>query len=235
MWFLGWVGSVTQLEDLTKSALGRGVLGDCVVKVTYTAWHGSRAVTLSRADELTGKAHLVYREDEARLVVQKAGRIRSIYADENLFWLVSEAEWMLLVYLGGPHVAVQAPALCLLPFQIEFVYEKSLPYKLLQFLLADDLCVGQTIMAGLFCMEQMIQGYVGRCLIVASEGLAEQWQDELRDKFALSFEILVKDLIEAIGRGAAFGERPLLIMHLDHTSRNEALPRLPVVRRRAMA
>ena len=222
---LGWVGSVTQLEGLTKGALGRGVLGGCVVKVAYTAWHGSWPVTLSRADDLPGKAHQsLYREDEVRLVVRKAGRIRSMDADENLFRLVSEAEWMLLVTWVILHIAVQASTLYFRSrLQIEFVYEKWLPCKPLRFLLADDLCISQTIMAGLFCMGPMIRGYVGRRLIVASYSLEEQRQDEPRDKFALSFEILVKDLIEAIGSGAAFGEWPLLIAHLDHASRNEDL------------
>src|SRR5438552_5732832 len=41
--------------------------------------------------------------------------------------------------------------------------------------------------------------------------------------------------IEAIGSGDPFGERPLLIAHLDHASRNEALRRLPAVCGRAMA
>ena len=41
--------------------------------------------------------------------------------------------------------------------------------------------------------------------------------------------------IEAIGSGDPFGEGPLLIPHLDHASRNEALRRLPAVCGRAMA
>ena len=64
---------MARLEDLTKGAIVRGVLGDRVVKVVDIAWHGSTAVTLTFTDELTGKAdqELLYREDEARLVVQK--------------------------------------------------------------------------------------------------------------------------------------------------------------------
>ena len=47
---------MARLEDLTKGALVRGVLGDRVVKVVDVAWHGSSAVTLTYTDELTGKA-----------------------------------------------------------------------------------------------------------------------------------------------------------------------------------
>jgi hypothetical protein len=35
---------MARLEDLTKGALVRGVLGDRVVKVVDIAWHGSSAV-----------------------------------------------------------------------------------------------------------------------------------------------------------------------------------------------
>ena len=43
----------------------------------------------------------------------------------------------------------------------------------------------------------MIRGDVERCLIVAPGSLVEQWQDELREKFGLEFEILTRDMIEA--------------------------------------
>src|ERR1700677_1518465 len=94
LYVMGWLLSMARLEDLTKGALVRGVLGDRVVKVVDLGWHGSGAVTLTFTDELTGKAdqELLYREDEARLVVQAAGRAWSMDADGNLFRLVSEAK-----------------------------------------------------------------------------------------------------------------------------------------------
>ncbi len=216
---------MARLEDLTKGALVRGVLGDRVVKVVDIAWHGSSAVTLTFTDELTGKAdqELIYREDEARLVVQKAGRAWSMDADGNLFRLVSEAKRISLAYLFDPFLAVQTSTLDPLPHQIEAVYEKMLPRQPLRFLLADDPGAGKTIMAGLFCKELMIRGDVERCLIIAPGSLVEQWQDELWQKFKLSFENLTKDMIEAARSGNPFGERSLLIARLDHLSRNEDL------------
>jgi SNF2 family DNA or RNA helicase len=216
---------MARLEDLTKGVLVRGVLGDRIVKVVDTAWHGSRAVTLTFTDELTGRAdqELLYREDEARLIVQQAGRAWSMDADGNLFRLVSEAKRISLAHLFDPFLAVQTSALDPLPHQIEAVYEKMLPRQPLRFLLADDPGAGKTIMAGLFCKELMIRGDVERCLIIAPGSLVEQWQDELWQKFKLSFEILTKDMIEAARSGNPFGERPLLIARLDHLSRNEDL------------
>jgi SNF2 family DNA or RNA helicase len=216
---------MARLEDLTKGALVRGVLGDRVVKVVDITWHGSSALTLTYTDELTGKAdqELLYREDEARLTVQTAGQAWSMDADGNLFRLVSEAKRISFAYLFDPFLAVQTSNLDPLPHQIEAVYEKMLPRQPLRFLLADDPGAGKTIMAGLFCKELMIRGDVERCLIIAPGSLIEQWQDELWQKFALPFEILTKDMIEAARSGNPFAERSLLIARLDHLSRNEEL------------
>ena len=216
---------MARLEDLTKGALVRGVLGDRVVKVVDIAWHGASAVTLTYTDELTGKAdqELLYREDEARLVVQKAGLAWSMDAGGNLFRLVSEAKRISLAYLFDPFLAVQTSSLDPLPHQIDAVYDKMLPRQPLRFLLADDPGAGKTIMAGLFCKELMIRGDVERCLIIAPGSLVEQWQDELWQKLALDFRILTKDMIEATRSANPFDEHPLLIARLDHLSRNENL------------
>jgi hypothetical protein len=144
-------------------------------------------------------------------------------ADGNLFRLVSEAKRISLAYLFDPFLAVQTSSLDPLPHQIEAVYDKMLPRQPLRFLLADDPGAGKTIMAGLFCKELMIRGDVERCLVIAPGSLVEQWQDELWQKFALPFEILTRDMIQAARSGNPFGERPLLIARLDHLSRNEDL------------
>src|SRR5450755_1682839 len=216
---------MSRLEDLTKGALVRGVLGDRAVKDDDIAWHGSSAITLTYTDVLSGQAgqELLYREDEGRLVVEEAGRAWSMDADGNLFRLVSEAKRISLAYLFDPFLAVQTSSLDPLPHQIEAVYDKMLPRQPLRFLLADDPGAGKTIMAGLFCKELMIRGDVERCLVIAPGSLVEQWQDELWQKFALPFDILTKDMIEAARSGNPFGERPLLIARLDHLSRNEDL------------
>ena len=62
-----------------------------------------------------------------------------------------------------------------------------LPRQPLRFLLADDPGAGKTIMAGLLIKELAIRGDLDRCLIVAPGSLVEQWQDELAQKFGLSF------------------------------------------------
>ena len=53
----------------------------------------------------------------------------------------------------------------------------------------------------------MIRGDVERCLVVAPGGLVEQWQDELREKFGLRFDILTRDQVEAAHNANPFAER----------------------------
>jgi superfamily II DNA or RNA helicase len=213
------------LEDLTKGALARGVLADRAVKVVDVEWHGSNAITLTFTDESTGKPgqELLYRDDEPRLSIEQGGRAWSMDADGSLFRLVSEAKRISLAYLFDPFLAVQTSNLDPLPHQIEAVYSKMLPRQPLRYLLADDPGAGKTIMAGLFCKELMIRGDVERCLVIAPGSLVEQWQDELWQKFGLSFEILTREMIETSRSGNPFSEKPLLIARLDHLSRNEEL------------
>jgi SNF2 family DNA or RNA helicase len=216
---------MARLEELTKGALVRGVLGDRVVRVVDVAWHGSSAVTLTYTDEATGRADqdLLYREDEPRLTVEQSVRAWSMDADGQLFRLVSEAKRISLAYLFDPFLAVQTSNLDPLPHQIDAVYGQMLPRQPLRYLLADDPGAGKTIMAGLFCKELMVRGDVERCLVIAPGSLVEQWQDELWEKFGLQFEILTRDMIEAARSGNPFVERPLLIARLDHLARNEDL------------
>jgi hypothetical protein len=75
-------------------------------------------------------------------------------------------------------------------------------------------------------MKPMIQAGGQRYFIAAAGGPAEQRQDEARDRFAFSFEILVKNLIETISSGGPFGEPSLLITHLEHITQR-GFPRLP--------
>ncbi len=216
---------MARLEDLTKGALARGVLADRAVKVVDVEWHGSNAITLTFTDESTGKPgqELLYRDDERRLSIEQGGRAWSMDADGALFRLVSEAKRISLAYLFDPFLAVQTSNLDPLPHQIEAVYSKMLPRQPLRYLLADDPGAGKTIMAGLFCKELVIRGDVERCLVIAPGSLVEQWQDELWQKFGLSFDILTREMIETSRSGNPFSEKPLLIARLDHLSRNEEL------------
>jgi superfamily II DNA or RNA helicase len=110
-----------------------------------------------------------------------------------------------------------------LPHQITAVYGEMLPRQPLRFLLADDPGAGKTIMAGLLIKELIIRGDLERCLIIAPGNLVEQWQDELKEKFDLSFDIVSREQIESSVTGNPFVERHRLIMRLDMAARSETL------------
>lgn len=110
-----------------------------------------------------------------------------------------------------------------LPHQITAVYEEMLPRQPLRFLLADDPGAGKTIMTGLLIKELMLRGDLNRCLIVCPGNLVEQWQDELNQRFHLSFDILTNQRIETASTGNAFLEIPLCIARLDKLARDQEL------------
>ena len=164
---------------------------------------------------------LLYRDREPTLEIGETGRPWSFDGDGKLFRLVSEAHRIHLAHLFDPLLAIHTSMVDPLPHQITAVYGEMLPRQPLRFLLADDPGAGKTIMAGLLIKELLIRGDLHRCLIVCPGNLAEQWQDELYQRFQLPFEILTNDKLESARTGNWFAENPLAICRLDKLSRNE--------------
>ena len=210
------------LEDLQPNAAVRGILTDGLVVVVSVQWHGSEAVELTYKTP-DGKVanELLYRSDEARLEVVEQGQPWSFDGDGALFRLVSEALRIRLAHLFDPVLAVHTSVVEPLPHQITAVYESMLPRQPLRFLLADDPGAGKTIMAGLLIKELIVRGDLERCLIVCPGSLAEQWQDELYQRFQLPFEIMTNDKLEAARTGNWFLEADLVIARLDKLARDE--------------
>jgi len=215
---------MTCLEDLKPDALVKGLVGKEAVRLISVQRMGDMAcqVFYRGQDGSTGDT-IVFRSSEADLELVSGGRKWSFEGDGELFRLVSEAERIRLAYLFDPYVAVSSSTIDPLPHQISAVYEHMLPRQPMRFLLADDPGAGKTIMAGLLIKELLIRGELERCLIVAPGSLTEQWQDELKEKFELQFELLTRDLINATGLGNPFAERPLLIARMDQLSRDDEL------------
>src|SRR5208283_2006440 len=91
------------------------------------------------------------------------------------------------------------------------------------FVLADDPGAGKTIMAGLFVRELLMRADAKRILIVAPGSLVEQWQDEMYEKFGLTFDIFSREMEGRVRGGNPFDEYDLLLARLDQLSRNEDL------------
>lgn len=213
-----------RLEDLKPNATIKGILPDALVTVVNVQWFGTEALELTYKPP-SGKVanELLYRHDEERLELAEQGRPWSFDGDGDLFRLVSEANRIRLAHLFDPVLAVHTSLIDPLPHQITAVYECMLPRQPLRFLLADDPGAGKTIMAGLLIKELIARGDLQRCLIVCPGSLAEQWQDELYQRFHLPFEILTNDKLEAARTGNWFLETNLVIARLDKLARDDAV------------
>jgi superfamily II DNA or RNA helicase len=194
--------------------------------VVQAAWIGGNALRLTYRTE-TGKLdeRLLYRDHEPRIDVVKNAAY-DLSADAALFKLAAEALRIRMAGRFDPMLAVQTSDLEPLPHQIQAVYGELLGRTPLRFLLADDPGAGKTIMAGLYIKELMLRGDLERCLIVAPGGLVEQWQDELREKFGLNFELLTRQLADAeppTPESTVFSRHKLLIARMDQLSRADDL------------
>ncbi len=211
-----------KLEEITVNSLVRGILPNSAVTIKHVQMFGNEALEVTYVDgEGKASTQLLFRDQEPNLELVVQTRPLSFTADGHLFRLASEAQRLSLAFLFDPLIAVNTSSIDPLPHQITAVYETMLNRQPLRFLLADDPGAGKTIMAGLLIKELIIRGDVARCLIIAPGSLAEQWQDELDQKFNLQFDILTNEGLQAARTGNWFQEHSLCLCRLDQLSRNE--------------
>ncbi|HEY1353447.1 MAG TPA: helicase-related protein [Ktedonobacteraceae bacterium] len=210
------------LEDLVPGKSVRGIHPQAAVAIVALTRHGADSIEIVYKDAAGSLgSQLVYRSDAELLEIVPQTLSWSFTADGASFRLVSEAYRIRLAYLFDPLIAVHTSVVEPLPHQITAVYETMLNKQPLRYLLADDPGAGKTIMTGLLIKELMVRGDLRRCLIVVPGNLVEQWQDELKRRFHLTFEILTNDRLEASTSGNAFQEMPLCIARLDKLSRDD--------------
>jgi superfamily II DNA or RNA helicase len=210
-------------DRIAPGARIRGLAAGGIAEVVQVSRFGADALNVVyRADGKVGE-RLVYRGEEAGFEFVEAGRRYAFDADGSLLRLASEAYRVRLAHLFDSYLAVSASRIEALPHQITAVYGEMLPRQPLRFLLADDPGAGKTVMAGLLIKELLIRGDLERCLIVAPGSLVEQWQDEMAEKFALGFDVLTRDQIEASITGNPFIERSRIILRLDMAARSDEL------------
>lgn len=213
-----------KLEDIKKNAAISGLEPGQVVRIVTTEPVGDNALTVyyKTAD---GKLleRMLFRTDEAKLSLAEAGRPWAFDAPGEDFKLAAEAWRINLAHLFDPMMAVHTSNVEPLPHQITAVYESMLPRQPLRYVLADDPGAGKTIMAGLFIRELLMRADAKRVLIVAPGSLVEQWQDELFEKFGLSFTLFAREQVEQSRSGNPFDDIDLMVARVDQLSRNEDL------------
>jgi len=210
---------MARLEELIRGVKVKGILPNCIVTVVDAENYGD-TVSVTYRDDSGGTANsLLFRSNEPSLeIVSHKVRWR-FDADGALFRLVSEAYRIRLAHLFDSFLAIHTSQVEPYPHQITAVYAEMLPRQPLRFLLADDPGAGKTIMAGLLIKELVMRGDLQRCLIVVPGNLVEQWQQELKDKFELDFEVLTNDHIRTSRTGNVFTKLPLLIARVDKLKR----------------
>ena len=211
-----------KLEDIKKDAQIRGIQSEEIVRIVQVEPVGNAAITVYYKDS-QGKLseQMLFRSDEARLELAKVGRPWSFDAPGAEFKLGLEAHRITQAALFDPMMAVHTSNVEPLPHQISAVYEHMLPKQPLRFVLADDPGAGKTIMAGLLIRELLMRADAKRILIVSPGSLTEQWQDEMLEKFGVTFDIFSREKQEQCASGNYFDESDLLICRLDQLSRNE--------------
>jgi superfamily II DNA or RNA helicase len=73
-------------------------------------------------------------------------------------------------------------------------------------LISDDVGIGKTIESGLIAAELLAQGSIERFAVLCSPALAEQWQDELREKFAIDAELVLPSTVKRLTRNLMMSE-----------------------------
>lgn len=213
-----------KLESISKGALISGIEEGRVVRVVSSDPLGDNAMTVVyKSDDGRLGERVLFRSDEAKLSIASAGRPWSFDADGADFKLAAEAYRINLAHLFDPMMAVHTSNVQPLPHQITAVYESMLPKQPLRYVLADDPGAGKTIMAGLLIRELLMRADAARILIVSPGSLVEQWQDELYEKFGLSFALFTRELVDQSRTGNPFDDHDLLVARLDQLSRSEEL------------
>lgn len=216
-----------KLEEIKKDAQISGLISGEVVRIVNVDEIGpnARLVAYRNAQGQLNE-QTIFRNDEHRLTLATAGKAWAFDADPASFKLALEAYRISLAHLFDPMMAVYTSNVEPLPHQISAVYEAMLPRQPLRFVLADDPGAGKTVMAGLLIREMTMRADARRVLIVSPGSLSEQWQDELREKFGLDFELFSREKQEQCHSRNYFAEQDHLIARLDQLSRNEEYQQL---------
>lgn len=218
---------VAELDQLAPGARVSGLRGGQPVTIVAVERHGSAGATVVfRDEENRVDQQMLFLGDEKGITLIDETTRWSFAADGKLFEIAAEAHRIRLAHLFDPMLAVHTSNVTPLPHQLAAVYEEMLGRQPLRYLLADDPGAGKTIMSGLLIRELLLRSDVHRCLVVAPASLAEQWQDELSEKFGLQFAIVGRPEIDASPTNNPFTEHDLVISRIDMLKQDDNMARL---------
>ena len=85
---------------------------------------------------------------------------------------------------------------------------KALLLPRVNLFIADDVGLGKTIEAGLIKRELLLRKKVREIIVSAPPSMLLQWQEELENRFGLTFEILDKEYVARVRRERGYGVNP---------------------------
>ena len=85
---------------------------------------------------------------------------------------------------------------------------KALLLPRVNLFIADDVGLGKTIEAGLIKRELLLRKKVREIVVSAPPSMLVQWQEELENRFGLTFEILDKEYVARVRRERGYGVNP---------------------------
>lgn len=151
---------------------------------------------------------------------------RSFSGNAEAFFLAMEAHRIRLAYQFDPLFAVNVSQVDPLPHQIEAVYHYLLRNSRIRFLLADDPGAGKTIMAGLLLKELKCRGLVRRTLIVVPGHLKDQWVREMKERFAETFTVVDRAVMNATWGRNVWQEQNQAITSMDFAKQDDVMASL---------
>ena len=90
----------------------------------------------------------------------------------------------------------------------------------IRLLIADDVGIGKTVEALLIAREMLDRGEIDRVAVLCPPQLAEQWQEEMRDKFYMDAELVLSSTATRLERGlrldeSLFEHHPIVVVSTD--------------------
>ncbi|PZG54413.1 helicase, partial [Spongiactinospora gelatinilytica] len=92
----------------------------------------------------------------------------------------------------------------------------ALRQETVRLLIADDVGIGKTIEASLIAAELLAQGSATGLTVLCSPALAEQWQDELRNKFRIDAELVLPSTVKRLQKNL-IGDDQSIFHYYKHT------------------
>ena len=91
----------------------------------------------------------------------------------------------------------------------------ALRQDVVRLLIADDVGIGKTIEAGLIASELLAQGDASGLAVLCPPSLAEQWQQELSEKFGIDAELVLPGTVKRLQSEAGYDKS--IFEHFNHT------------------